>query len=235
MIPKIIHQIWFGERDYRKLYNPEWIDSWKELNPHYEYIVHTETDAIKVLQKYPKYYEVFKKLDAKRNLKYALRSDFLRYLLMYEYGGIYVDMDFECYKPIDPLIEEYKNEVILGRLGNNKKWIHSVPNSILFSKPKSEFWIYVLNTICEKNLKGKIGRLMVEKYTGPIMLKQCTDSYDDKSMISLVPSEYLYPMSWKKRRGVVYKYISIQKKSLEERRNEFSDAYAATYWGAKWN
>ena len=139
MIPKIIHQIWFGERDYRKLYNPEWIDSWKELNPHYEYIVHTETDAIKVLQKYPKYYEVFKKLDAKRNLKYALRSDFLRYLLMYEYGGIYVDMDYECYKPIDPLIEEYKNEVILGRLGNNKKWIHSVPNSILFQNQSLSF------------------------------------------------------------------------------------------------
>ena len=234
-IPKKIHQIWFGDRDYRTLYNPEWIDSWSEFNPEYEYKVHTEKDANEVFQKYPEYLKIFEKLWGKRNIKFALRSDFYRCLLMYEFGGIYVDMDFECYKSIDPLLLEYENEVILGRLGNKMDWKHSFPNSMLISKPKANFWIHMLNMIVEKDIPKKIGRMAVEHITGPVALKEAFDTYKFQSEISCVPSKYLYPMNWRKRRGVVYKHNIVKKMNLEDRRKEFPEAFAGTYWGAEWS
>jgi mannosyltransferase OCH1-like enzyme len=40
--------------------------------------------------------------DATEN--HASKSDLLRYEILYNYGGIYVDMDFECLAPLDDLL-----------------------------------------------------------------------------------------------------------------------------------
>lgn len=33
------------------------------------------------------------------------RLDMIRYMILYCHGGVYVDLDIECFKSIDPLVE----------------------------------------------------------------------------------------------------------------------------------
>ncbi|KAH3835880.1 hypothetical protein DPMN_109248 [Dreissena polymorpha] len=35
------------------------------------------------------------------------KADALRYCVLYEFGGIYADLDFECLRPLDPVTREY--------------------------------------------------------------------------------------------------------------------------------
>ena len=69
----------------------------------------------------------------------------------------------------------------------------------------------MLNMIVEKDIPKKIGRMAVEHITGPVALKEAFDTYKFQSEISCVPSKYLYPMNWRKRRGVVYKHSIVKK------------------------
>ena len=32
---------------------------------------------------------------------------FCRYFVLYEHGGVYADLDSECLKPIQPIVEDY--------------------------------------------------------------------------------------------------------------------------------
>jgi len=90
VIPKKIHQIWIGPHPFPEKYK-KWAETWKELNPDYEYKLWTDEDVAKL--RLPRiYYE----LD-----NYGPKSDILRYYILNEYGGVYVDTDFECIKSID--------------------------------------------------------------------------------------------------------------------------------------
>ena len=43
----------------------------------------------------------------------VFKSDILRYFVIYEFGGVYIDMDFKAHAPLDPLLKNYS--CILGR------------------------------------------------------------------------------------------------------------------------
>lgn len=34
------------------------------------------------------------------------RWDTIRYMILYVYGGVYTDLDTECFKPIEPLLKD---------------------------------------------------------------------------------------------------------------------------------
>ena len=96
MIPKIIHQIWIGEK---KLPTEEqkWIETWKHNNPEFQHILWTNDN----IPKLPKTYNpIIKSLGTKM----ALISDIYRYFILYLYGGYYVDTDIINYRNINDLI-----------------------------------------------------------------------------------------------------------------------------------
>ena len=97
MIPKVIHYCWFGENPL-----PETalrcIESWKKYCPGYEIKEWNE-----------KNYDVNKITyisEAYRSKKYAFVSDYVRFDILYQYGGLYFDTDVEVIKPIDEIIEK---------------------------------------------------------------------------------------------------------------------------------
>lgn len=90
-IPKKIHQIWLGGNfptEYVKYAN-----TWKQHNPEWEYKLWTEVDFDQV--KIPNR-KLFNSI-----MNVAQKSDFLRYHILNQYGGLYVDTDFECLKSFD--------------------------------------------------------------------------------------------------------------------------------------
>lgn len=96
-IPKVIHYCWFGGKSLSKK-AIKCIDSWKEYFPEYEIKEWNETN-----------YDVHKipYIDQAYNAKkYAFVSDYARFDILYQYGGIYFDTDVEVLKSFEDIIIE---------------------------------------------------------------------------------------------------------------------------------
>ena len=121
-IPKVIHYCWFGNNPKNKLIR-SCMDSWKATCPDYEIIEWNESNIdIASLPRYPR--------KAHEDKKWAFVSDYVRFLVLYESGGIYLDTDMLLVKSLDPLLDnscffgyESKNKIngaIIGAERNNE-------------------------------------------------------------------------------------------------------------------
>ena len=95
MIPKIIHYCWFGRGELPPLAK-KCITSWEKFFPDYE-IKEWNEDNFDV-NAIPYTAQAYK------HKKYAFVSDYARFKILYEYGGIYFDTDVEVIKPMDDII-----------------------------------------------------------------------------------------------------------------------------------
>lgn len=95
MIPKIIHYCWFG-RGEKPTKVQKCIESWKKFCPDYEIIEWNEDNFDIHKNGYTEY--------CYQNKKYAFLSDYVRLLVVEEYGGVYFDTDVEVVRPIDELL-----------------------------------------------------------------------------------------------------------------------------------
>lgn len=109
-IPKIIHQIWIGDKPAPT----KFMDTWREKHPEYEYIRWNEDE----LKKRNFISELSNKVDEMEEING--KADILRWEILYKYGGIFVDADSICIEPFDNLLElnksfaGYENETIRG-------------------------------------------------------------------------------------------------------------------------
>ena len=116
MIPRIIHYCWFGKGAMPVLVQ-ECIDSWKKHLPDYTLRLWNEDNVD--ISSSPLYVQ-----EAYAAKKYAFVSDYVRLWALEREGGLYMDVDFEVYKPFDDLMEQYaafagyegskKNPVMMG-------------------------------------------------------------------------------------------------------------------------
>lgn len=95
MIPHIIHYCWFGCGEMPQL-TKDCIASWHRYMPDWEYKLWNE-DAFDVASTaYTR--------EAYQEGKYAFVSDYVRLVALEREGGVYLDVDFEVYKPFDDLL-----------------------------------------------------------------------------------------------------------------------------------
>ena len=87
MIPKIIHQMWKTEELPTKYQNAA--AAWRAYHPDWEYKFWTDESMLKYMEdNHPDYLDVY------NGFRYPIqRSDFFRYFILYDYGGIYSDLD----------------------------------------------------------------------------------------------------------------------------------------------
>ena len=85
IIPKIIHQIWIGTTPPPL----EWINSWISFCKQYNW-VHILWDNQKVEEFLPR---LVNQTEYTNSTSFQQKSDILRYEIMLEYGGIYIDCD----------------------------------------------------------------------------------------------------------------------------------------------
>lgn len=135
MIPKTIHQIWIGnaEMPQRERFFCENV-----VNMHSDWnYIFWDNESIKKLN--PLYLVKMKKIAAHTNTP-SFVVDYLKFVLLYEFGGLFLDVDFEI-----------KNS--LNKLDLSKKMILSFDNSFApkglqfgfaASEAKHEFIEYVL-------------------------------------------------------------------------------------------
>lgn len=101
MIPKKIHYIWLGGRAKSNFANI-CINSWYEKLDDYEIIEWNESNLdLDELCKNNRF------LNECRNRKlWAFMADYLRLYVLYEYGGIYMDVDVQVLKSFSPILNQ---------------------------------------------------------------------------------------------------------------------------------
>lgn len=96
MIPKNIHYCWFGRGPLPELAQ-KCIASWKKYLPDYEIKEWNEDNFDVNIIPYT--------AEAYKAKKYAFVSDYARFWILHQYGGIYFDTDVEVIRPLDDIIE----------------------------------------------------------------------------------------------------------------------------------
>ena len=95
LIPNIIHQTW----DTYDIPQPavQYVRSIVERHPHWEYWFWT-ADDIRCYMKtfHSEYLKLFDSYDAT-----IYRTDVMRYFLLYDFGGFYIDLDVKALRPLD--------------------------------------------------------------------------------------------------------------------------------------
>lgn len=97
MIPKKIHYCWFGGKPLNEL-GQKCLASWKKFFPDYEIIEWNESNFDVTCCRYVK--------EAYEAKKWAFVSDYARYKILYEQGGVYFDTDVEVIASFEDVLEK---------------------------------------------------------------------------------------------------------------------------------
>jgi mannosyltransferase OCH1-like enzyme len=180
-IPRIIHRTWKDKDIPYDIFRKEWVESWEKYNPDWEFRFYTDDDIDRFMaEHYPQYVELLEGYDQK-----IKKVDAFRYFLLHRYGGMYVDLDFECYRPIDGLFTEGINLY----LQRNNPNIFRVTNSVMISSQGHAFWEHAIR------------RLVIERdmdagppaHTGPRFVTRVLQEreYDDIRILDF--GAYFFP------------------------------------------
>jgi len=200
MIPKIIHQTW------KNNIIPEEYISYqqkvKDLHPGWEYRLWTDEDNLELVRNhYPDFLKIYTELP-----KNIMRADAIRYLIMDHIGGVYLDLDYEMFKPFDLL--DYDLVLPLNRSTDFGDSYDSYGNCIFGSSPGYAFWKYAIDDLMVprdyeayfKTLKNKPYVLrntkLEEAITGPAFLTRIfLEKKDSLSDYLLPPREMFHPVN----------------------------------------
>ena len=97
MIPKVIHYCWFGGNPLPELAKI-CIDSWKKYLPDYEIKEWNESNFDLECCEYVK--------EAYQCKKWAFVSDYARFKILYDFGGLYFDTDVEIIASLDDIVAD---------------------------------------------------------------------------------------------------------------------------------
>jgi len=117
MIEKNIFQSWYT-RDLHPVIQQK-IDTYIQLNPTYKYHLYLDEDMDKFVNTF--FPGIIADSYNKLNIIVA-KVDFWRYLILYKYGGIYLDMDSSIELPLDSLIKD-GDEAIITAEGNPNLYV----------------------------------------------------------------------------------------------------------------
>ncbi len=220
-IPRIIHQTWKNAdipsdmKDFQR--------SWQQHHPDWMYCLWTDYDIREFIRiEYPWFLPIYDHYP-----EHIMRVDAVRYFIMFHYGGVYVDLDFQCLKPIDQLLAE--KEVVFGLeppahlelpFVKMMELDQIICNAFLASVPGHPFWEHVFKQlIAYHRAKGPLD------VAGPFLLTRSCISYPDKDAIALVPHDRIYPTSCDEPWGEM---DPAKKAGITER------AYAVHHWHGTW-
>lgn len=170
------------------------IASWKKFCPDYE-IIEWNEDNIDISDcEYAQ--------EALANNKWSFLSDYVRYKVIYEHGGIYLDTDVELIKNFDPLLT---NSCYFGFENNSQ-----VNSGLGFgAEPKHT----VISEICDvyRSMKlfledGSINRDIVTVVTTKVLLKHGLiqeNTLQHLSDVTIYPTEYFAPKNYNSLKTII--------------------------------
>ena len=164
-IPSIIHFMWLSPDNgpVPDKYLPN-IEQFRQYNPKYEIRIWNMSKAQELLALFD---ERYTNVWNEANL-IITKCDFLRMLILYIHGGVYIDLDFYCLDSLDRILED-KDIMICRELPEHEPEYKQLFNGFVGSMPKHPFicgWIdYMTKELTEK-LPITVKQVM--ETTGPV-------------------------------------------------------------------
>ena len=90
-IPLLMHQIWIGPNSAPI----KFMDTWRDKHPNFEYIRWTEEE----IKKRGLIFECQNQIDKMTEING--KADIIRWEILYNYGGVFLDADSICIEPFD--------------------------------------------------------------------------------------------------------------------------------------
>jgi len=174
MIPKIIHFCWFGKSPKLELVE-RCLASWHQYMPDWTYMEWSEDNFD--IASAPLY--VRQAYEAK---KYAFVSDYVRLWALEQYGGLYMDVDFEVYKSFEPLLD-CQEGAFVGREGSK----HQPPMLGVMTSEVGSEWV----------------KAMKEHYNTRVFIKE-DGSYDMRTNVAYFDAAGVHKPEWVKIYPVEY-------------------------------
>lgn len=158
------------------------------------------------------------------------QSDAIRYFLLYEYGGVYVDLDMESLQPLDELLARYpciiaqepkEHRILLSE--NNLKLKHYALNSFMACRPKHPFMKFVIDMLKECQ---EYYPLDVLKSTGPMFLSDILDIYlsvynsSNEEFVYMAPQEWFTPKYENKQEINIRHLCVMSNKTTKQEQDE---------------
>lgn len=190
MIPKIIHYCWFGGNPL-----PEsakiCIESWKKHLPDYEIKEWNESNFDVNSIPYT--------ADAYADRKFAFVSDYARFQILYQYGGVYFDTDVEAVANIDDILA--KGSFMAWETPSNNGHYKIAPGLGLAAEPNMPLYEEILEGFRKLNYYTPDGQR--NNYS---MIPMVTDILARHGMkedgtlqvlgnLTLYPDDYFCPMN----------------------------------------
>ncbi|WP_455649567.1 glycosyltransferase family 32 protein [Enterocloster citroniae] len=229
MIPKKIHQIWEGRtenlRDTHQLLG----ETWKEYHPDWQYEFWDEnrmTDL--VYEHFPEMVDIY--FYYPYNIQ---RWHVIRYMILYQFGGLYADFDYQCLSSFDKYIknpqkcyfalESDKHQFYL------EKYIY-LNNSLMVAPPRHHFFEFIINEIQSASLIQYGDKYKdVLNSTGLMMLTNNYEIYNSKENITFLPAQLVTPLS----KNEVKSYLKgeIDEEQIDKK---LKNAIAIHYYLGSW-
>ena len=195
-IPKIIHQLWIGNKSAPT----NMMNTWKEKNPGFEYIFWNE-DEIK-----------------KRNLQLTCahrineieeingKADIIRWEILYNYGGIFLDADSICIEPIDDIL---LNTICFAGWENEKLRPGLIATGTMGFPPRHPLVEMAIKYIQSREVSIAKTRMMAWQTVGPMLLTKLYNTGKFKDL-TIFPSYTFLPIHCTgdeyKGHGKIYAY-----------------------------
>jgi mannosyltransferase OCH1-like enzyme len=211
-IPKIIHQIWLGGPLPEKYYALQ--KTWQDCHPGWQYRLWTDADM-------PDFRFTDRvRFESAKNK--GEQSDILRYEILHQFGGLYVDTDFECVKSFDELHHLCDFYVGLEAALPGSGHI-GIGNALIASVPGHPILQHCIQEISKSETGGDPDT--IQKVTGPEALKRAFLLLCEKGEYRNVafPYTYFYPLPSSCREKCVDKADWVQEES-----------YGIHYWHISW-
>lgn len=199
-IPKIIHLLYFGETEFMN-FHYECIKSMSKNMRDYKIIIYNKIEPSENV-----YWENVKKLpnltiediqvpeeyDGFPLSYFQYKADVVRLNVLYEKGGVYLDIDMLVIKNFDHIINSGKGFYISEEYEKGKGLI----NAFIASKPKNEFlklWLESFKT----GLRMENWAYHIRESNKKLLEKH--KHYMLKYNIEILESKYFFPFHWSQR------------------------------------
>eukprot|EP00667_Euglena_gracilis_P010459 EG_transcript_10651 len=187
-IPRLIHQSW-RRADLIPSKYASWISTWVQLHPTWKYVFWDDEDNDRFLNG-TSWRSTYWRLE-----KPVARADFARYALMYQFGGVYADLDCECIRPFDDLTESFGFAGLEPDMHVRLQDAYRdglLCNALLASAPRHPFWLSLMATIRRVVQVKKIANPV--DLTGPLMMNVVYTALGRaETRITALPEEFFYP------------------------------------------
>lgn len=184
-IPKIIHQTYKTSKLPEVWENTP--ETWQRFHPDWKYMFWTDDDNRALVAEHFSWF-----LETYDGYEYNIqRADAIRPMILFMYGGLYVDCDIQALRPVD---SEMRGDLCL-LLSKN---MGGVTNSVMASCPGHPFWINVLQQMVLRrdDWWGGIKHATVMNTTGPNVIDYCLKNWiEAKGKVTMLPTDKFFPCS----------------------------------------